>query len=174
MMIRRLTTALVLAALALPSIATPAFAHAELVASNPAKDASLATPPQQLQLTFNETVSPQSITVTGPQGTQWTVGQVKVEGPVVTAPVTPVGPAGPYAISYQVLSDDGDPVTGTVAFTMTAPAVPATQTAPPSSAPAASASSDGGKGLPAWVWVLAIAVLLGAGAVIGRRVRRPN
>ena len=174
MMIRRLTTALVLAGLALVSTATPAFAHAELVGSNPAKDASLATAPQQLQLTFNETVSPESITVTGPQGTQWTVGQIKVEGPVVTAPLTAAGPAGPYAINYRVLSDDGAPVTGTVAFTMTTAVVSAAPTAPPSSAPAASGSSDGGKGLPAWVWVLAIAVLLGAGAVIGRRVRRPN
>jgi copper resistance protein C len=174
MMIRRLTAAVVLSGLALVTMVTaavPAFAHAELVGSNPAKDASLASPPQQLQLTFNETVSPQSITVAGPAGSQWTVGEIKVEGPVVTAPVVPAGPEGQYTITYRVLSDDGDSVTGTVAFTMTAPA---TRTAPSSSAPAASGSGGDSTGLPAWVWVLAIAVLLGAGAVIGRRVRRPS
>jgi methionine-rich copper-binding protein CopC len=171
MMIRRSIAALALAGLALVAAATPAFAHAELTSSNPAKDASVAQAPSRIQLTFNETVSPESITVTGPQGAQWTVGQIAVEGPVVTAPVIPAGPAGQYTITYRVLSDDGASVTGTVAFTLTSPA---TASAPPSSGQAAPGSSGDSKGLPAWLWVLAIAVLLGAGAVIGRRVRRPS
>jgi copper resistance protein C len=172
MMIRRLTAVFVLASLALVTIVTPASAHAELISSNPAKDASVNSPPQQLQLTFNEAVSPESITVTGPQGAQWTVGQLKVEGPVVTAPVIPVGPEGQYTINYRVLSDDGDPVTGTVSFRMTTAVITAVRTAPPSSA-TGQGSSDDSSGLPPWLWVLAIAVLLVAGAVIGRRVSRP-
>jgi len=171
MVIRRFVAALALAGLGLVAVATPAFAHAELISSNPAKDGSVTAAPQQIQLTFNETVSPESITVTGPQGTQWTVGQIAVEGPVVTAPVQAVGPAGQYTISYRVVSDDGALVTGTVAFTLTAPA---STGAAPSSGSAAPGSSGDTQGLPPWLWVLAIAVLLGAGAVIGRRVRRPN
>ena len=170
MMIRRLTAALVLAGLALVTFATPAFAHAELVSSNPAKDGSVAVAPKQIQLTFNETVSPELITVAGPQGTQWTVGQISVQGPVVTAPVQAVGPAGQYTISYRVLSEDGEPVSGTVAFALTSPAT--VTSAPPSSSQAAPSSGADSSGLPAWLWVVAIGVLLVAGSVIGRRVSR--
>ena len=170
MTIRRFAAALALAGLAMVATSTPAFAHAELVGSNPAKDGSVAVPPQQIQLTFNEAVSPESITVAGPQGTQWTVGQLAVAGPVVTAPVRAVGPAGQYTISYRVISDDGDPVAGTVAFTLTAPATGA----PPSSSAAGQGSSGDTEGLPAWIWVLGLVVLLGAGAAIGRRVSRPT
>lgn len=173
MMIRRLTAVFVLVGLALVSSVTPAFAHAELINSNPAKDATLGTPPKQVQLTFSETVSPRTIKVSGPQGTQWTVGEIKVEGPVVTAPVTPTGPAGQYTITYTVLSDDGDPVTGTVAFTMRTAVINLTATAPPSSTAAAPGQSSGSEGLPTWLWVLGIVVLLAAGGLLGRRFSRP-
>lgn len=173
MVIRRLTAVFAFVGLILVSSVTPAFAHAELISSNPAKDASLGTPPRQLQLTFNETVSPQSITVTGPQGAQWTVGEIKVEGPVVTAPVIPSGPEGQYTISYRVLSDDGDVVNGTVAFKLTTAVINMTATAPPSSTAAAPGSSKHSEGMPIWLWILAIAVLLVAGSVIGRRFSRP-
>ena len=184
MVLRRMTAAFALAGLALVALATPAFAHAELKSSNPAKGASVAEAPKQIELTFNEAVSPQTITVTGPQGAQWTVGQIAVAGPVVTAPVTAIGPAGEYTVTYKVLSDDGDPVTGTVAFTLTTPAttttVPpstpptteTTATAPTSSPQAAPTSGDDSGGVPGWVWiVVAIAVVLAAGAIIGRRVQ---
>jgi methionine-rich copper-binding protein CopC len=173
MMFRRLTAVFLLVGLALVSSVTPAFAHAELTGSNPAKGATLDVPPQRIQLTFNETVSPQSITVTGPGNTQWTVGEIKVEGPVVTAPVTGTGPAGQYTITYNVLSDDGDPVTGTVAFTVKAAVAGVVSSAPPSSTAAKPGSSDDSGGLPTWLWLLGIVVLLVAGAVIGRRFNRP-
>ena len=171
MPIRRLLAVLTLSGLAMLVAATPAFAHAELVGSNPAKDASIAAAPQRIQLTFNETVSPEAITVAGPSGTQWTVGQLAVEGPVVTAPVRAIGPAGKYTISYRVLSDDGDPVSGTVEFTLTAEATGAPPSSSTSAAPAS--DSDAGKGLPTWAWIVGIAVLLVAGSVIGRRLSRP-
>jgi copper resistance protein C len=174
MVIRRLTVAFALSGLALLAVATPAFAHAELTGSNPAKGASLATAPKQVQLTFNETVSPKSVTVTGPQNATWTVGQISVEGPVVTVPVTPVGPAGDYTITYTVLSDDGDDVTGTVPFTLTGPAsVPTTTTATAAASSAnTAAGGSGGGGVPAWVWiVVALAVVAVAGGLVLVRMR---
>lgn len=170
MVIRRLTAVFVLVLVALVSSVTPAFAHAELISSNPAKDASVPGPPQRIQLTFNETVSPQAITVTGPQGAQWTVGEIKVEGPVVSAPVTSSGPAGQYTINYRVLSDDGDEVSGTVAFTVANIA----GTVPPSSTSATPGSDKDSDGMPTWLWIVGIGVLLVAGSVIGRRFARPS
>jgi methionine-rich copper-binding protein CopC len=167
MVIRRTIVTLALSGLAMLAVTAPAFAHAELTASTPAKDVSLAAAPKQLQLTFNEPVSPESITVAGPAGAQWTVGQIAVEGNVVTAPLQAIGPAGPYTITYKVKSGDGDDVTGTVAFTMTA----STPAAPASTGQAA--GEDGG-GVPAWVWiVIVVAVLVAAaGLVVMLRARR--
>jgi methionine-rich copper-binding protein CopC len=173
MLIRRTVATLALSGIALLALAGPAFAHAELTGSNPAKDASFATAPKQIQLTFNEPVSPKTITVTGPQSTQWKVGEIAVAGNVVTVPVTAVGPAGQYTITYTVLSDDGDNVTGTVPFTLTAPATPS-QSASSSSAPAGQAQpASASGGLPTWAWiVIALAVLLAAGALVLFRLRR--
>jgi methionine-rich copper-binding protein CopC len=172
MVIRRLTVAFALSALASLAVAAPAFAHAELTGSNPAKGASMATAPKQVQLTFNEAVSPKSITVTGPQNATWTVGQISVEGPVVTVPVQPVGPAGDYTITYTVLSDDGDDVTGTVPFTLTGPATPPITTTTAASSANTAASNGGGGGVPAWVWiVIALAVVAAAGGLVLVRMR---
>ena len=113
----------ILAALGVLAATSPAWAHATLATSSPAQGATLATAPTQVNLTFAEAVTlPASpISITGPDGSKWTVGTPSVAGPVVSAPVTPRGPAGRYALTYKVISDDGDPITGTVTFTLTAP-----------------------------------------------------
>jgi methionine-rich copper-binding protein CopC len=171
MVIRLVTASLALTILVMLALATPAMAHAELIGSNPADGASVDAMPRQVQLTFSEPVSPEEITVDSPQGTRWRVGQIAVEGSVVTVPVQVAGPAGGYTINYRVLSEDGDVVTGTARFTVTTAA-----TAPPSGSgePAAAPPDDGS--VPGWVWIIGSIVVvavaaLAAGVLVARRSR---
>jgi copper resistance protein C len=192
MNLRRLGAALLTAGLALVLSATPALAHTELRGSDPAAGAALAGPPQQVQLTFTEAVTlpDNPVTVTGPDGSRWTVGTANVAGAVVTVPVRPVGPAGDYVIDYRVVAGDGDEVTGTVGFTLTAavalPTTPPPTTTPPTTTlpsattsttapatPQAGETTDGG-GVPVWVWIIAAILLLGGGALVALRLARPK
>jgi methionine-rich copper-binding protein CopC len=193
MLVRRMSAALLIAGTVLLAGGTPALAHTALKSSNPAKGASLPAAPPEITLTFSEPVQVEAgaITVAGPGGAQWTVGQAAVTGVVVTAPVTPAGPAGQYTINYRVISADGDPVRGTVAFALTA-AVPVptptttpttTSSSPPQTAsaivtappatpqptPAAQQNNDGG-GIPVWVWVVGAVIVVGAGVFAGMRM----
>src|SRR5437763_16212953 len=120
MKFRRVAATVLVAATALLATASPALAHAGLTSSNPAEGASLATAPSKIELTFGEAVKPDTVTVTGAEGTKWETGAPVVTDAVVTVPVTPAGPAGKYVIAYKVIPDDGDPVSGTVNFTPTA------------------------------------------------------
>lgn len=180
---RRLAVALLLSGLVVVGTATPALAHAELIASTPAEGAKLATPPKQVKLTFNEPVTPAAspLTVTGPGGTSWTVGKATLAGAVVTVPVQPSGPAGSYTLTYNVISDDGDAVTGTVSFTLTAAATPTTTaptttTTPPttteSATNAAASTSDSGSGVPVWVWIVGAAVVFAIALLVVLRMSR--
>jgi copper resistance protein C len=194
-MIKRLLAAVSLAAATLLAVAPVASAHTKLIGSNPASGAQVADAPHELTLTFNEPVRPEiaQVTVAGPGGLQWTVGQISAKDNALLVPVHPAGPAGPYTISYRIGSADDHPVTGTVAFTLASP-VPVSTTQPPTStttptttsatsaAPTSSAAvttqaqtGDSG-GMPAWVWILAAVVLVGAGitVVLVRRRSRPG
>jgi copper resistance protein C len=196
MSFRRLVTTVLLAAVTVVLTAVPAAAHAELIASTPAEGASVPTAPTQVRLTFSEpvTLAPNVLEITGPANARWTVGTPAVAGADVTVPVRASGPAGAYTMVYRVVSADGDAVSGSVRFTMTAavPARTATSTAAatasppaPESAestaaapatadtenPAESAAGDG-SGPSAWVWILAAAALVAAGVVIALRVSR--
>ena len=118
--------------------AAPAFAHTRLLSSDPADGASLDTVPQQVSLTFNEPMQAgfATVTVIGPDGTPYQAGQITTDGGTVTVGVAPLGPAGRYEIGYRVISEDGHPVTGSVAFTMTAPGPAAAAATPaPAAAP---------------------------------------
>jgi len=173
-------------------LGTPAaLAHTSLQKSSPAAGASLDAPPTEVSLTFGEAVRLPAgpIRVTGPDGAVWTVGKATVTDVTVTAPVTATGPAGAYTVHWQVISDDGDAIRGTIPFTLTAPAAPvvapasppgtavATPTPAPAaatpaaapSAPAAPATDEGGA--PGWLWALGgVAVLaVAAGVVVARR-----
>jgi len=175
--------------------APAALAHTSLQKSTPAAGASLAAPPAEVSLTFGEAVRLPAgpIRVAGPGGAVWTVGQATVTGATVTAPVAATGPAGPYTLTWQVISDDGDTIRGTVRFTLTAPAAPVVAPASPPgtvaaapppvtaaatpaavpSAPAAPAADE--SGVPGWLWALGGAAVLAvaAGVVAARRARQP-
>jgi copper resistance protein C len=182
MNIRRAMIPLLLSAVAVVATATPAFAHAELTASDPAQGASVAAPPQQVRLTFSEAVTlpDNPVTITGPGGAAWTVGTPAIAGAVITVPVQPSGPAGAYTLSYTVIADDGDDVKGTVAFTLTTAASTTTTTteAPPPTTTASAApvadTADPDSGMPVWVWILGAVVLAAAGAVVALRLARPK
>jgi methionine-rich copper-binding protein CopC len=174
--------AVLLAGIALVTTATPALAHAELLASNPPANASLAKAPATVELTFDEpvTLPENALEVVGPGNVTWEVGTPTLTGATVSAPVTARGPAGRYTLVYRVISDDGDTVSGSVAFTLTAAATPAATTAtgppsaPASAAPSRTDPSAGDGGTLLWVWLAAGAVLFAALVIVTLRVRRPR
>ena len=184
-----LTGLLALGALLLT--AGPASAHDVLTGSDPADGATVATAPTQVSLTFDEAPQAQgaAVTIVGPDGAHHEQGTPTLQGDVLTARVGPLPQAGRYEIGYRVVSDDGHPVSGSVAFSLTTPspaggaataggaggaASPQAQPGQPSAAnpsPAAAADQDtSGGGVPAWVFVVvAIVVVGGAVALVLRR-----
>jgi len=168
------------AVLFLLGTAGPALAHNVLISTNPAKDASVATGPDKVLLTFDQYVQNadvNQVAVTGPSGDQWAEGPVQVSDNVVSAPLRPLGPAGVYTIGYRILSADGHSVTGEVKFTLTqagtgTPAAAKAATAPGTSAAAAPSGSDGG--VPIWVWIAGAVVLLGVGMTVALRTGKES
>ncbi|RSN38230.1 copper resistance protein CopC [Amycolatopsis sp. WAC 01416] len=184
MRFKRFGASLLVAGLALLGAAAPAMAHSELKSSDPARGASLATPPTQVKLTFSGpvTLADNPIQITGPENASWTVGRAEVAGTVVTAPVQAVGPAGEYTLRYKVTFDDSHAASGSVKFNLSAPvAAPSSQSQPSSQAqapassatPAPQADETAPEDLvPSWVWiVLAVAVVV-AGLVVALRFTR--
>lgn len=181
---RRGPAALVLLAVVaalLALTAGPASAHDELVGTDPADGATVATLPAQVGTTWSEAPDSRfaTITVVGPDGTHYEAGPATVEGERVVAPVRP-GPAGRYEIGYRIVSDDGHPVTGAASFTATGASAGATgpatadpgatagtpaPTAAPSNAASSTPAGDAGPGGGVWAIVL-VAVLVVGGAVV--------
>jgi len=184
-------------------VAPAAFAHAQLLRSDPQDGARLPTT-DEVVLTFNEDINPEfvQVLVTGPDG-PLTLDAAVVDGPLVTQPVTPSA-SGAHTVSYRVVSADGHPVSGRVGFVLTdvaapaaaAPTAEAPTTPPPAAEPPTTPeqptvmSGDGTSGgaaetpveesatmLSPLAWFGAAAVLawlVGAGAWAVRRRRHPE
>ena len=185
----RLLAATVAACVALLLGAAPAFAHTRLESSDPADKSSVDTAPESVSLTFNEDISAEfaSISVVGPNGTNYATGPVSTAGGQVSTAVSPLGPAGDYEIGYRVVSDDGHPVQGKLAFTLTTPGPGAATVAPAAAAPPTAqaappattavdpqASSRPNEGAPIWPWLVGAVILVAAGAVVALRLGRRN
>jgi methionine-rich copper-binding protein CopC len=156
-------------------LAGPASAHTELESSSPAEGATLGAAPTEVRLTFGEpvTLPPEAVKVTGRDGAAWKVGTPVVAGAVVTAPVTPSGPAQAYTLTWKVIAKDGDNLTGTVHFTLAAAASsPAATTSAQeqaqAQAPTAPTAVDT-SGIPGWIWIVVAVVGLLAVIVVGLR-----
>ena len=179
MSIIRAALSVLLAGLAVLVTAAPAWAHTELKSSDPADGSSLSSAPTTVTLTFGEAVTlpANPIEVTGPDGSSWTVGTATISGASVSAPVEPTGPAGQYTLRYTVTADDGDAVKGTVRFTLTSAATPATTetaapttaeaVAPATAAPAPGAPGSENSGTSTWVWIAVAVVVVGVLAAVG-------
>lgn len=104
-------------ALALALATGDAFAHAALVASDPADGAVLDQAPPSIALRFNEPVNPIAIRLRDRSGTSTSLSATTA-GETVRAAL-PVGlPHGAYLVSFRVTSLDSHPVGGTLAFSI--------------------------------------------------------
>lgn len=161
--------------------ASPAQAHSDLVSSTPADGSELAQPPASVALVFNEDIAEAGLQVVakGPDGAV-TLGAPTVTGATVTAtwPQDATTP-GEYQVAYRVVSADGHPIDGTVAFGLTgstsstnpgasssANSSTTPPTAEPSAAPAAAADS-----FPLWIPAVVVIVGVGVGAGIAYWLR---
>lgn len=164
---------LVLASAALGA-AGAAWAHAALVASDPADAATVQQQPSRVTATFNEPMQPQfaAMTVVGPDGAQWGDGGPAVDGTEISVAVKPGSPAGAYTVNYRATSADGHVVTGSWTYEVLEAAAPLATTAVPETttdaAPAGPASSDG---LPVWPFVAGVTVIVAGGAIWAVRRR---
>jgi methionine-rich copper-binding protein CopC len=101
-------------------VAGPAWPHAVLVRSSPARRATLTTPPERVQLWFNEAVEPRfsTVSVRDAAGQAVDLGDARVEpgdSKRLVVGVRPLGP-GTYRVRFRVLSVDGHVVEGEFAF----------------------------------------------------------
>ena len=121
--------------------AAPASAHDELVSSDPAADAAIETLPAQLTLTFSRELAPDpgatELSVTDAAGTSLGDGEPSVDGTVVTQPLAGAA-SGVVTLLWKVVSSDGHPISGELAFTVTAGP---TQTPTPTPTPTPTATS---------------------------------
>ncbi|MCJ7672099.1 MAG: copper resistance protein CopC/CopD [Acidimicrobiia bacterium] len=117
MMLRRGLAVLVLAGGVLVAGASPAFAHAELVESDPAPGAVLAKSPAAIALNFTETVQVENggVRLFDADGDRVDQGAVEVSGSTVRAPV-PKLDDGSYVVTWRALSGDSHPIQGAFTF----------------------------------------------------------
>ena len=113
---------LVAAALGLLLLATPAWPHATLVRSSPARRATLTTAPDRIQLWFNEAIEPKfsSVSVWDAEGQQVDLGDARVEPDDPKRLIVGVKPLarGTYRVRFRVLSVDGHVVESRLSFTV--------------------------------------------------------
>ncbi len=132
-----------------------ALAHNSLVSSSPADGETVSAAPSSVTLTFNDVVQNIGplVAVVGPDGGHYEGSSITAQDNKVTAAVNPLGPAGSYTVSYRIVSADGHPVEGTLVFTTSAAGTGKPNVATPDQQVASDA-------IPAWVWIVAAAVVL--------------
>jgi copper resistance protein C len=167
---------LALAGLLAIASAGPAAAHAVLESTSPAAGATLAAPPKSVSLTFDEAPQQEfsTVHVTGPDGQRKDSGTLANHGAVLEAQLVGSTPAGRYVVDWRVVSDDGHPISGQFAFSVSrntqlgASPSAVNSFAPASSSPsavAAPASKGGGGSNPGLIAGIVAAVVLIVGNI---------
>ena len=164
------------------AMAGPASAHTKLVSSNPAEGAALDAPPTQVVLTFNEV--PKSVTSVKAQDTNGplvALGDPVLDGTTVRVSWPQDQAPGLFRLVYVLVSDDGDPVEGTLLFSYDGAGGPTASAASSASGSADASSSAiaaadtgsgaGGAGLVR-VSLVVLAALVGLLVLTASRRRR--
>ena len=105
-------------AAAITTAPTPALAHASAVAVSPAQGAVLTSSPSLARVNFNESVTGGSDAVRVVNSAGKTMSSAaRVVGSIATAPVSRLS-AGRYAVTWNVVSEDGHRVTQASGFSV--------------------------------------------------------
>lgn len=140
----RLLVLLVLTLVAGVGLAAPASAHNVLISSDPTEGSTLQTAPTSVRLTFDQPVQDFEpvVTVIGPDGQRYESGSPQIDSTVVTTNVGALPVAGAYSIAYRIVSADGHPVEGSIAFQLSDAAVAAGSTVGGSAVSGSPTSAD--------------------------------
>jgi methionine-rich copper-binding protein CopC len=151
-------------------LAAPALAHSDLVSADPADGSVLEAAPATVLLSFSEPIAEGTAAVSMEDDTGMVVRILDLQ--VQDADLVVAWPPGmtgtDYNLNYRVVSADGHPVEGSLAYTLaaTAPEVGASAVpAPTAAAPAPGDTEDAPSGPNATV--IAIAVGIGVGMLVG-------
>lgn len=96
---------------------SPAYAHAGIVEASPEYDETIARPPEEVRLKFNESVQAEfdPIKVYGPGGERVDRGDARTDPEDMTVMVASLDadlPAGSYRVEWRATSADGHPIDG--------------------------------------------------------------
>ncbi|MDN3496109.1 copper resistance protein CopC [Planococcus sp. APC 4015] len=133
---------LLLAVAAVVATAAPASAHDQLIGSTPAADSTVEGMPTEIVLTFSAVIAADpgasEVQVTDAAGTEL-AGDPVADGTTLTVPLE--GDAsGVISVLWKVVSSDGHPISGDLAFTVTPAATP-TETPSPTPTPSATVTA---------------------------------
>lgn len=141
-----------------------AWGHASLIATAPPAGAVLERAPQAITLTFSEPVGVTVMKLVSPDGKPLALGPVTdVDHQVrIALPATPA--RGTYLLSWRIVSADGHPVGGTLAYAVGAASA---------HAPAAAASVDVARNVAIWLarWLTYLGLFACVGAALFRTLR---
>lgn len=123
--LRRIGAGLALVLIAVLATAIPASAHDQLISSSPAEGEVLATAPAEVVLRFSGDLIVLDTSMTGAvvmvvdeSGRDWVSGEIDVQGSTITAPLEAGMPVAGYQVRWQVVSEDGHPISGSTPFTI--------------------------------------------------------
>jgi copper transport protein len=110
--------------------ASPASAHAALVATDPGNGTIVPDAPNKVTLTFSESVQLVNgkIQVLAPDNSRADQGEPTVNGATVTIPLRSGGGRGTYLVSYRVISADSHPIGGSITYSVGAASAPPSAT----------------------------------------------
>lgn len=99
----------------------PAFAHATLIATEPADGATVAAAPQTITLRFSEPARPLVARLIHPDGRSEILKEIGQKGAIIALTLPSGLQDGTHILSWRVASSDGHPVGGGLVFSVGAP-----------------------------------------------------
>lgn len=130
---------------ALTLVASPAFAHDELIGSSPAAGSEVDALPAEITLTFSgvliDGAGTTQVVVTDASGADITGGDPVLDGTKVTQPLAASAAPGLVTVVWRVVSSDGHPVSDQFTFTVAGGSGASPEASASASSPAATSSA---------------------------------
>lgn len=95
-----------------------AYAHAQLLSTNPSANAVLGAAPANIELVFNEPVSPLAIKLIRPDGSSVELTDSTTGGTTTSISLPAAMTDGTHVLSWRVVSTDGHPIGGSLVFSI--------------------------------------------------------